>query len=695
GSGTSGHARWPAPGVPVSLAADAPPRSTLAEWEDRWALRGIGAAVKLDQAKALDLVGGNFPIASFPDATSVAEGPASSSAAYNPLRNEYVVVWHASTQATLTNIYGRRFSATGSPLGGEFVISAAAGPQVVPSIAYNDATDQYWVTWTDYRSGPIPDVYLRRVSSSGSPVGGEIVVNEGAPSAFASRVACGAGRCAVVWANDPDDGNSHVLIKGYNADGSPLTGVLLLSGHPGVATEPDICYNADDGHFAVVWYEWHSGTNWDIGAYGLDGLLRTSFGRISLSSSSGNQAYPRVAYGPGADRYCVVWQDGRSQQTWDIYGQLLTRSGQLASSALPIFSGPYHDEAPDVAGHGSGSQFMVAYERDVAGSGYDQIFASTVTGGAAISGSFAVRNAYNTRAEAAIVHGSGSNEYFVTLTDHYAQTQPDVLAQRVRSDGTLAGSPTVVSQGRKGQEVPGVAFSPSRNEYLVVWQDYRSGSDYDLYGRRVSATGAPLGQELIIATQGALNGEPMIAHNSRSDEYLVVWQEIRSATNGYDIYAQRLGGGGDLRGGAIFISRNTAAINEGRAVVAYNRISDEYLVAWHAFTDGLWRIWGQRVSAGGQLAGNNYLISASSGNTQTPRIAHNHQRNEYLVAWQDSRSGEQTDIYAQRLNGAGSPIGGNFPVSTASGNKGRCDVTYAGFEDRYLIVWGHFLSAGA
>jgi hypothetical protein len=674
---------------------NSPPRSTLAEWEERWALRGTHLGTEAAEARALDLVGANFPIASFPDATSVMEGLASSSAAYNPVRNEYLVAWHASTQATAANIHARRFSASGSPLGGEFVISAAAGPQVVPNVAYNDATDQYWVTWTDYRSGPSPDVYLRRLSANGSPLGGEMVVNEGAPSAFASRVACGGGRCAVVWASDPDDGNSHILIKGYNADGSPLTGVLLLSGHPGVATEPDICFNAEDGHFAAVWYEWHSGTDWDIGAYGLDSLLRKSFGRISISSSSGNQVYPRVAYSAGADRYCVVWQDGRSQQTWDIYGQLLARSGQFASSALPIFSGPFHDEAPAVAGHGSGSQFMVAYERDILGSGYDQIFASTVTGGAAISGSFAVRNAYNTRAGAAIVHASGSNEYFVTLTDHYAQTQPDILAQRVRSDGTVVGSLIVVSQGRKGQEVPGVAFNSSRNEYLVVWQDYRSGSDYDVYGRRVSATGALMGQELIIASQGALNGEPKVAHNSRSDEYLVVWQEIRSATSGYDIYAQRVGGGGDLRGSAIFISRNTATINEGRAVVAYNPIVDEYLVVWHAFTDGQWRIWGQRVSAAGQLPGSNYLISASSGNTQTPRIAHNSQRNEYLVVWQDSRTAERTDIYGQRLNGVGSPIGGNFPVSTASGNKGRCDVAYSDFDDRYLVVWGHFLSGGS
>ena len=37
---------------------------------------------------------------------------------------------------------------------------------------------------------------------------------------------------------------------------------------------------------------------------------------------------------------------------------------------------------------------------------------------------------------------------------------------------------------------------PDIDQYMVVWADFRSGQDYDIYGRRLSATGAFVGAEI-------------------------------------------------------------------------------------------------------------------------------------------------------------------------------------------------------
>ena len=53
-----------------------------------------------------------------------------------------------------------------------------------------------------------------------------------------------------------------------------------------------------------------------------------------VSTASGHQGLVRISYSAGAGRYLIVWQDSRSQQSWDVYGQLVNRDGTLAGSPL-------------------------------------------------------------------------------------------------------------------------------------------------------------------------------------------------------------------------------------------------------------------------------------------------------------------------------------------------------------------------
>jgi len=639
------------------------------------------------------LAGANFPICNVPTDVSRTEALDRSSVAYNPQSGEYFVVWHATTRASSNNIYGRFVSAAASPLGAPFAIAETAGIELAPSVAYDATANQYWVAWTDLGSGSTGNIHLRRLSPTGAPLGSDIVVNGAGPIAFAARVAWGAGRCMVVWNSDPGDGNAHILLRAYDAAGTALTPGMLLSDAAGKSTDPDISFNPTDQNFLVVWSQQRAGTGWDVKSLGITADVY-SFSPQTISSAPGDQKTPRIGFSAGAGRYLVVWYDGRSQQTWDIYGRLVGRDGVGVGGDISIYVGAYTDALPVVAGSGSASQFAVAYQSDISGATQFQILASIVSGSGEVGNAFVIRQWYNARTQPAIALRTGFNEYLVTFTDDGAGTQPDIQGQVARGDGTLAGSLITVARGRKGQEAPRLTYDPAHGEYLSVWADYRTGSDYDLYARRVSATGDLLGQEVVAGSESALYGYPAVAYDSRADEYLAVWQEVHSPPTGYDIYARRIGWAGDVRGSAFLVSRDTATINEGAPRVVYNPTSDEYLVTWHAFTSGKWRIYGQRVSPAGQLVAANFVVSASTGDTQNPHVAWNGARNEYLLAWQDLRN-VRVDIYAQRLSAAGALLGGNFAISTASGNKDGCDGAYSDAANDYLVVWGDARSGGS
>lgn len=671
----------------VELRAPVPTASTsvAADWLRSWDLSL--PTFQPDDAAALTraFVGEAFPVADNVDGFSPTEDLDSASVAYNPTRGEYLVVWHAFVRETATDIYGRILSASGTPIGNAFLISGAPGVQAVPHVAYESTQGNYWVTWTDFRTGEIPDVRLRRVSGTGALLGSEVTINGPVNEAFASRVACGSGRCVVAWQNAEADGDTHVLIQGYEANGATFVPILLLTDVVGIAAEPDICFNPTDQHFAVVWHR-AAGTHWDVSMFRLTRDL-TYAGTNSVSTASGHQQQARVAYSPAAGRYLVVWQDARSGVTWDVYGQLVERNGALAGAARAIYAGAFHDVRPVVAAHGSASELVVAFARDISGAEQYQVFGVRVSGSGVVGAEFPIRLWYNIRWGAAIAHRAGSSEYLAAWTDLGTAIQSDIQVQRLNGGGTLVGGLVNVSVGRKGQETPAAAYNPVRNEYLTVWADYRSGSDYDLYARRVSPTGALLGTAMLLANAAFLYGVPEIAHDPVTDEYLVVWQEITSPSTGYEIYAQRLSGVGELRGAAFHVSRDTQAVNEGMPIVVFNSVAREFLVAWHAFTSARWRIWGQRVSESGQLLGGNFTISDSAKDAQGPRVAYNPARNEHVLVWLDLRN-NRVDVYGQRLTAAGTRTGADFAIATASGNKGRADIDYNARDANYLVAWG-------
>jgi len=670
--------------------------SPLAPW---LAKLGVARTPASDEGSEIDgpenaggLAGSNFPICTVPTDVSNTESLDRSSIAYSTQVGTYMVVWHATTRASRQNVYGRVVSTAGTMPGVPFSIATSAGMELSPSIAYDSTVHQYWVAWTDLGSGSTGNIHLRRVSVTGTVLGSDIVVNDPGPIAFGARVAFGAGRCIVVWTSDPGNGNSYVLMRAYDGTGNALTPVYRLSDDPGKSTDPDIAYNSADQSFLVVWNQQQTATGLDVKSLGITKDFY-SFSPQTISAATWDQKAPRISFSAGAGRYLVAWHDARSQQTWDVYGHLVGRDGAGVGSDFPIFVGAYTDASPVVGGSGTTSQFMVAYQSDISGASQFQIFASTVSGAGAVGNAFLVRQWYNYRSAPAIALRTGSNEYLVTFTDNGAATQPDIDGQVVGGDGTLAGSLVVVARGRKGQEIPRLAYDSPHDEYLTLWSDYRSGSDYDIYARRVSASGDLLGSEILAGSDSVLYGYPSVAYDARADEYLAVWQEVHSQQSGYEIYARRIGWSGDLRGAAFLVSRDTATTNEGSPRVVYNPTSDEYLIAWHAFTNTKWRIYAQRISPAGALVGSNFVVSSSTGDTQNPHVVWNRVRNEYLLVWQDLRN-VKFDIFAQRLSSGGAAMGGNFAISTAAGSKDGCDAAYSDAANDYLVVWGDARGGG-
>jgi hypothetical protein len=113
----------------------------------------------------------------------------------------------------------------------------------------------------------------------------------------------------------------------------------------------------------------------------------------------------------------------------------------------------------------------------------------------------------------------------------------DLVACRVDGSGkALDEKPLVVSNAPDLQERPRVAFDGKN--FLVVWQDLRGGRDYDTYAARVTPHGKVLDPDGIPVCGGKGNqANPRVAWDGKA--FVVVWQDFRNGSF-YEVYGGRV-----------------------------------------------------------------------------------------------------------------------------------------------------------
>jgi hypothetical protein len=209
------------------------------------------------------LVGGDFRI-SGAGATGDELTPA---VVWNGTANQYLVVWDdgRSTSTRSTDIFGQRVSATGSRLGGNFRISGAVATdaEVLPAVAWSQRSNQYLVVWEDQRSYSTRgwDIYGRRVSADGARIGGDFRVSgvgatadEKSPDIAWNR---SANQYVVVWYDGRNWTTRSSDIYGgvVSATGSAVGGDFQICGPAATSYEvsPAVAWNGSANQGLVVW----------------------------------------------------------------------------------------------------------------------------------------------------------------------------------------------------------------------------------------------------------------------------------------------------------------------------------------------------------------------------------------------------------------------------------------------------------
>ncbi len=359
---------------------------------------------------------------------------------------------------------------------------------------------------------------------------------------------------------------------------------------------------------------WHGGSGSDIFAQRLlpDGSTAPGWPQASplvVSSASGLQEQP-VMVSDLAGGALIFWQDARNGSNYDIFGQHIGSAG-------------------DVFGLGS---------------------SNWVTGGISIAG--AAGNQYMGSAAS-----DGSGGAIVVWQDgRLGAGNYDIYAQRVDGDGNRLWAPAGVPVcNMTNDQINPTIVADGSGGAFIAWQDYRSGSEFDVYVQHLDANGAVVGGRWIPSGLGictATNSQfyPALAADGAGGLF-IVWQDFRSGTDNH-IFAQRVSGSGVVP--ANWPANGTPVCQapySQYAPVVVGDGSGGAFIAWQDYRSGTtYHIFAQHLTADNAgLVADGVPITLAGNGQFSPQIAYDGQQGAF-VTWYDSRSGSSNDIYVQRLD---------------------------------------------
>lgn len=323
---------------------------------------------------------------------------------------------------------------------------------------------------------------------------------------------------------------------------------------------------------------------------------------------------------------------------------------------VPICTSASPQSNPTIAGDGSGGA-IITWQDNLTG----HVYAQHVLAGGAVDPAWPVNGqalctAPNDQQSPRIVP-DGAGGAIVTWGDRRSGTDNDIYAQHVLANGTVDPAWPVDGSGlctaallQEHQRI----VADGAGGAIVTWQDFRDGTDYDIYAQHVLASGAvdpawPVdGQVLCYAAKNQF--VPVIVADGAGGA-VVAWYDLRGTNR--DIYAQHViadgsidpnwpidglvlcGAAGDQTWPAI------VADGAGGAIVAWeeHRNGNEDVYAQHVLAKGsvdlAWPTDGQAVCAAVDDQFNLTIASDGGGGA--------------IVGWQDYRSGGEYDVYAQHM----------------------------------------------
>ncbi len=281
----------------------------------------------------------------------------------------------------------------------------------------------------------------------------------------------------------------------------------------------------------------------------------------------------------------------------------------------------------------------------------------------------------------AVTWNPDRDEFLVVWQDGRNGTDLDIYAQRIAPDGRLLGDNFALVVAEFDQWAPWVVYRPAVRGYWLVWH-HRQRNSHRVYLQALSPSGSPLGHAMPVTTgNDCQQWVPACGYDPVADELLVTWEDMDTSA----IAGQRIGGDGASRGHNIIISAQPSS-QWAPPVVAYNPMLQEFIVVWDDFTNQT--VSAQIVERDGSLRGPNSVITRHD-NALVSGVVSGGIDAGYWAFWtqEDNNPGQGSDIWGQKLTADGLIINDALGIAVEPGSQRDCVAVYDAQQSECVLAW--------
>ncbi len=425
---------------------------------------------------------------------------------------------------------------TGNP------VSTAVNNQI-NSVAATDGSGGVIISWQDKRSGKF-EIYAQRMNSDGNAVWSTdgIPICTQDSNYTPMIVSDGSGGAIISWQSYRGSATADIFAQRVNSSGNvqwTLNGVPVCV----VVFEQDTITMISDGLGGAIltWQDYRSNSGLpDIYAQRINpsGAMLWTANGVNICNQAASQRGPRLV-SDGSGGAFITWYDNRSG-SYDIYTQRVGGAGavQWTTNGVATCTMGTDQLKPDISSDGAGG-VIIAWSDYRSSTDFNIYAQRQGPSGAivwAVDGVVMNNNVAYAQTDPKIV-SDGMGGAILSWTDYRTGTTADIYAQRVNSTGAVQWTATgVIICTASGDQISSQLVSDGNSGAYITWEDHRNSGNSDVYAQRIASNAAInwAATGYVICSVANDQIRPSIVSNGNLGA-IVVWQDYRSGNN-FDIY---------------------------------------------------------------------------------------------------------------------------------------------------------------
>jgi hypothetical protein len=261
---------------------------------------------------------------------------------------------------------------------------------------------------------------------------------------------------------------------------------------------------------------------------------------------------------------------------------------------------------------------------------------------------------------------------------------PDVANLRAGAEFRVN---TYITSDQQAASVAGL----SNGEFVVVWESL-GGQDGDragVFAQRYDPNSKPVGAEFQVNTYTTDNQSKPSVTGLASGGFVITWSSTTQDGNGQGVYAQIYDVDGNAVGAEFQVNTYITSTQDFPSIAGLT--NGDFIITWESWVqdgDNV-GIFAQRYDSNSNTIGTEFQVNTYTTNGQQKPAVAALTDGEFVISWESNlQYGVSFDIYAQRYNLGGDPLGGEFRVSTLLDKDQHIYSSVIGLaEGRFLVTW--------